>query len=118
MFSIEVDRFHAMICNSGWGFWTTETARDFLLAERDAILDLGLPLRELVILFDASQFMVQDKQVIDLLRHPANPLYNAKRGAFVTPPGLGMMQIKHGNPQTEIGVFETTSEARHFLLRA
>ncbi|WP_326524532.1 hypothetical protein [Sphingomonas sp.] len=116
MFSIEVDRFTAMICNSGWGFWTPDTARDFLAAERDAIEDLGLALGELLILFDASRFSVQDQEVIRILRHPANPLYNARRGAFVTPPGLGKLQIRRGNPQGNIGVFETNTEARDFLL--
>ena len=116
MFRIELDRFNGMLCNEGWGFWTTDTVMAFLAAEQEAILDLGVPLNELLILFDASKFLVQDQKVISLLRNPANPLYNAKRGAFVTPSGLGMMQIKRGNPQPNIGIFNTTSEARQFLL--
>jgi len=116
MFRIDVDHFNAMLCNEGWGFWTIETVEDFLAAEKAAILDLGIPVSEILILFDASRFMVQDQSVIERLRRPENPLYNARRGAFVTPAGLGMLQIRRGNPQPNIGIFTTISEARHFLL--
>ncbi len=116
LFSIEVDRFHGMLCNRGWGFWTVGTAIQFLEAERVAIADLGMPVGRLTILFDASRFKVQSQEVINVLRNPANPLYNARRGAFITPQGLGKLQIKRGNPQDNIGVFDNESEARRFLM--
>lgn len=117
-FNIEVDRFEAILEATGTGFWTTDTARDYLAAELAAIADLGVPVNEIRILFDASQFAVQNREVIDLLRSPVNPLWRAKRGAFVTPRGLGMMQIRRGTPYPHIGVFETQAEARHFLRAA
>lgn len=115
LFSIDSDRFHGTLRNRGWGFWTEETALNYLSAERQAIYDIGLPVKDLMILFDAYDFKVQKQDVIRLLTKPSNPLYNCKRGAFVTPKGLGMMQIRRGNPHPHIGVFETQSEAWAFI---
>lgn len=115
-FTIEVDRFNAMLVTTGRGFWTTETVSEFLAAEQREIAALGVPVEELLILFDASNFAVQSQEVIELLRQPHHPLYHARRGAFVTPPGLGKLQIKRGTGHANIAVFATQSEARHYLL--
>ncbi len=118
MFEIEADRFNAMLITKGTGVWTVQTAREFLAAEGALIADLGVPVSDLLILFDASEFSVQDETVLHLLRNPANPLYHARRGAFVTPPGFGMGQIRKGTPQPHIGIFETLSEAWQYLRAA
>jgi len=103
-FSIEIDRFNGILEHKGSGFWTLDTI-DSLLAE----------VQDLLILFDATDLAVQQREVIDRLRQPENPLYRARRAAFVTPRGLGMMQIRRGTPDAHIGVFETVSEARRYL---
>lgn len=116
MYTIEVDYSHAMLVAKGVGYWTLATARAYLEAERDALDKLNMPLSEVMILFDASAFTVQSQEVIRLLRHPANPLWNVKRGAFVSPPGLRFMQIKQGAETDRIKVFEYEAEARQYLL--
>ncbi|PZU56608.1 MAG: hypothetical protein DI547_16145 [Sphingobium sp.] len=114
-FSIEIDRFNGILEHKGSGFWTLDTVDAFLAAEREAIASLDVEVQDLLILFDATDLAVQQREVIDRLRQPENPLYRARRAAFVTPRGLGMMQIRRGTPDAHIGVFETVSEARRYL---
>lgn len=115
-FTIEVDRPNTMLMITAHGFWSADTVRAFLAAERSEIASLGVHPRELLILFDASHFAVQSQEVIDMLRRPEHPLYNARRAAFVAPPGLATLQIKRGTPEGHIGVLETLPEARAYLM--
>lgn len=115
MFTIQTDPRCRLIRITLCGMLTVADVKELYRQEHAAILAMGCPLGEQLVLVDLSECPLQLQDIVAAFQQAMNSSAKAKRLALVTGSSLARMQARRITSRADAALFETEDEALAWL---